>query len=400
MGMAKQLMEKIDARGWSAPNGFVCPDCVYDDFLKGLVRQCLTSKTCSFCGRKARKHVAAPVEALMPAIAGAVEHFFSDPTYAGVPWEDGPLDEGEDTLLMLDSLPLHGHDEFISTVARAFRNQMWVRAAGGMWTASHENEVLSDSWQHFVHTVKHRTRFHFHLDCSDDRMGTSAESPGFLLAKLGELVHRAGLLKSIERGSALFRVRVRNDDSWVASENEMGPPPVSKATSGRMNPAGIRYLYTALEEGTALAEALGSPPQEVVMATFSVARPLTVIDLCNMPSVPSIFDVARLHLHDGLCFLHEFVREISKPVSKHTDERIEYVPTQVVCEWLAQVFEPNGRGSRVDGLMYPSAVRPGGNNLVLFPRRDEWQWVFDGVSYLGASELSLRNWADVSERVG
>lgn len=166
-----------------------------------------------------------------------------------------------------------------------------------------------------------------------------------------------------------------------------------------MNPAGIRYLYTALEDSTALAEALGSPPQEVVLATFSVARQLTVVDLCNMPPVPSIFDVARLHLHDGLCFLHEFVREISKPVSKHTDERIEYVPTQVVCEWFAQVFEPRGESSRVDGLMYPSAVRPGGRNLVLFPRRDGWQWVFDGVTYASASELSLKNWADVSERV-
>jgi RES domain-containing protein len=399
MGRAKREWMEAEERGWSSPEGYVCENCVEDDFLKGLVQQNLASKTCSFCGKKSRKFVAAPLEALMPAIAGAVGHFYSDPTHAGVPWDEGSLDEGECTLSMLDGLPLEGNDKFITAVANALHNQMWVRAAGGMWMASHESEVLSDSWQHFVHTVKHRTRFHFHLDCSDDRLGTSAESPGFLLAKLGELVHRAGLLKSIEQGASLFRVRVRNDDSWAASEHEMGPPPISKATSGRMNPAGIRYLYTALEDSTALAEALGSPPQEVVLATFSVARSLTVVDLCNMPPVPSIFDVARLHLHDGLRFLHEFVREISKPVSKHSDERIEYVPTQVVCEWFAQVFEPRGEGSRVDGLMYPSAVRPGGRNLVLFPRRDGWQWVFDGVKYRSASELSLKTWADVFTRV-
>lgn len=399
MGQEKHRMQMMEERGWSAPDGFVCADSVEDDFLKGLVQQNLASKTCTYCRKKARKEIACPMEALMPSIAGAVFHYFEDPVQAGVPYDGGLVDWGMPTSDVLRALSFDGNEKFVAAVANAFQHEMWVQAAGGMWAGTHEHDELLDSWEHFVHTVKHRTRYHFHLDSAIDRVGTSADSPGVWLDKLGALVKRVGLLQLVEVGTPLFRVRVRRSNGWYPSDETMGPPPVDAATSGRMNPAGISYLYTALEQSTALAETVSSPPQDVVLATFKVERALTVVDLCNTPFVPSIYDVENLPLHDGLQFLKEFVREISEPVSKHADERIEYVPTQVVCEWFAQVFEPRGAGSRVDGLMYPSAVRPGGRNLVLFPRRDGWKWVFDGVTYRGASELSLKNWADVSERV-
>lgn len=399
MGQEKHRMQMMEERGWSAPDGFVCADCVEDDFLKGLVKQNLARKTCTYCGKKALKDIACPAEALMPAIAGAVFHYFEDPVQAGVPYDEGLVDWGMPTSDVLRALSIDGNEKFVAAVANAFHHQMWVQAAGGMWTGTHEHDELLDSWEHFVHTVKHRTRFHFHLDTASDRVGTSADSPGVWLDKLGSLVERARLVQSVEAGTPLFRARVRRGGAWSPSSETMGPPPVEVATSGRMNPAGISYLYTALEDGTALAEAVSAPPQDVVLATYSVARPLSVVDLCTLPPAPSIFDVEKLRLHDGLWFLYEFVREISKPVSKHVDERIEYVPTQVVCEWFAQVFEPRGEGSRVDGLMYPSAVRPGGRNLVLFPRRDGRQWVFDAVTYLSASELSLNTWADIQARI-
>lgn len=399
MGQEKHRMEMMEERGWSAPDGFVCVDCVADEFLKGMVKQNLASKTCDFCGAEAEVDIACPLEVLMPAIAGAVHHYFADPVQAGVPYDGGLVEMGMPTSDVLGALAFGGHDDFVEAVSDAFHHQMWVEAAGGTWAASHEDDELSDSWQHFVRTVKHRTRFHFHLDRPFDRVGTYADSPAAWLDALGQLVKRTKLIKAIEPGWELFRARVQRDEKWTPSVETMGPPPEEFATSGRMNPAGISYLYTALEGSTALAETISSPPQDVVLATFVVARPLNVVDLCTTPAVPSIFDVEKLHLHDGLMFLNDFVHEISRPVSKHSDERIDYVPTQVVCEWFAQVFEPCGEGSRVDGLMYPSAVLPGGRNLVIFPRRDGWQWVFDGVTYRSASELSLKTWADVSERL-
>jgi RES domain-containing protein len=133
----------------------------------------------------------------------------------------------------------------------------------------------------------------------------------------------------------------------------------------------------------------------VVLATFVTSRALSVLDLCGLPDVPSQFDLSKQHQIDQIAFLHEFVTEISQPVSKHDDERIAYVPTQVVSEWFSQVFTPQGKDSRLDGLIYPSAVRPGGKNLVLFPRGDRWERKIDSVDYVGAKELNLSNWIEL-----
>jgi len=58
------------------------------------------------------------------------------------------------------------------------------------------------------------------------------------------------------------------------------------------------------------------------------------------------------------------------------------VPSQVVCEYLAQVFEPTP-GTRLGGLVYPSAVHPGGKNLVVFPD-DRYLETFNGVTFIRA----------------
>jgi hypothetical protein len=143
MGFAKHQWEKAQDRGWNTPDSFVCEDCVDDDHLKELVRAHPEATTCSCCEKKRRKPFAAPLEVLMPSIAGAVYQRFSDPNSAGVPWDDGPVDEGIYTLDMLDSLPLDGHYKFIEAVSESFHNTMWVTAHNGFWLAP----VAMRCWQ-------------------------------------------------------------------------------------------------------------------------------------------------------------------------------------------------------------------------------------------------------------
>lgn len=401
MGRAKQHWEEINERGWNTPDGFVCVDCVEDDHLKALIKANPVSKCCSCCGKKRRKLFAAPIEDLMPSIEGAVRRRFSDPDSAGVPWDGGPVDEGVSTLDMLFTLPLEGNYKFIEVVEGCFHNQMWVDAADGLWLSPTRHEVLSDTWQRFVYTVKHRTRFFFQHE-STQNTGNDwdyADPPGQLLQQVGELVGDIGLIRQISPAKTLYRARVRTGNKWEPNAQELGAPPEERASAGRMNPAGISYLYTALEEGTALAETASVPPLEVVVATFATSRELLVLDLCALPNVPSQFDLSKKHQIDQIAFLHEFVSEISQPVSKHDDERIAYVPTQVVSEWFAQVFRLQGEDSRLDGIVYPSAVRPGGKNLVLFPHGDRWERTFDAVSYVDSKELNLVNWAELTKLI-
>ena len=75
----------------------------------------------------------------------------------------------------------------------------------------------------------------------------------------------------------------------------------------------------------------------------------------------SYFDPEFRTRSDRAAFLRSFVDEISKPVMPR-DEKFEYLPTQVVSEYLASCVEP-----RLDGLVFPSSQTGGhGRNIVLF----------------------------------
>ena len=111
---------------------------------------------------------------------------------------------------------------------------------------------------------------------------------------------------------------------------------------------------------------------------------MQVIDLTLLPTVPSLFDVANKEAREQALFIRAFVEAISVPVTKDGGEHIDYVPTQVICEYLAQIFEP-APGARLGGLIYPSAVQIGGKNLVVFPE-DRYLGSYHGVTFVGAGK--------------
>jgi RES domain-containing protein len=158
-----------------------------------------------------------------------------------------------------------------------------------------------------------------------------------------------------------------------------------------MNPGGIRYLYTAFDRLTAMRE-VGvdrSTRHPVYVASFKLTRPLQVIDLTKPVRLPSVFDLARKGRRERGLFHYGFVREVSKRVVKDDLEHLNYVPTQVVCEYLAQVFKMKG-GGRLDGLIYPSSVHDRGRNLVVFPSQEGITEGFRGATFNGATRRRLK----------
>ena len=399
MGRAKDAWLADQERGWSAPETFVCAECVEDLFLKDLIADNLASPQCSYCDRCDTTDIAAPAEVVIEAIAGAVHHLYADPTSAGVPYEDcGFVVEPTYTADVLLSLPLDCHEDFFDEVVRAFGSSAWVRAAHGHWVTSHDHEQLADSWHSFVQAVKHETRFHFKTAPASPLAGAQELAPGQMLSAIGRVVKAMGLVQSIAAKSALYRSRVRESSStWEPDAQTMGAPPSELARAGRMNPAGISYFYCALQSGTAIAETVPSPPVTAAVATFEATREISVLNLCELPPLPSLFDAAKRAEYEWLMFLHGFVAEISEPVRKDGREHIDYVPSQVVSEWFAQVFRPKGRKSRLDGLLYPSAVARGGKNLVLFPTSRSYERTFESVTYVCATVLDLPDWKSMTD---
>ena len=165
-----------------------------------------------------------------------------------------------------------------------------------------------------------------------------------------------------------------------------------------MNPSGISYLYLGKDRATALAEVLNKPPCCAAVASFRTRRDLLILDLSNLPEMPSLFDSKRYHERDLIIFLKYFIKEISKPVQKNNLEHLDYIPSQVVCEYFAKVFKTD-ENAPIDGLAYPSAIRPGGVNIVLFPPQRRGDRFSDLVCLSEVEEIRFSNWIQLLDAI-
>ncbi|MEI7868037.1 MAG: HEPN-associated N-terminal domain-containing protein [Candidatus Methylumidiphilus sp.] len=384
MGRAKEEMMEAEERGWNRPNGFVCPDCVEDEFLKEIIRENACVIKCDYCGGRTCKYSAAPVSEIMEPIANAVFYYFNDPINSMIPFdheEDSYLLDTTDTRDVLEQLSLDCNEQLFEEIVEAFIHNEWVEAAGGVWSGSHPHEIMSFMWDRFADIVKHEIRYFF--GNSKEELNDEEYTPSNLLPTIGNLVLRHNLISVLPKDSLLFRARPRQiGENWHLNEDELGAPPPEKASSGRMNPAGISYLYLAYTQETSLAEIENDSTQQAAIGKFEVSKDLHILDLSKLPALPSMFDDYSREEREELIFLEKFVSEIKKPVNKNGNEHIEYVPSQIVSEYFALIFQANGK--KIDGILYPSAVHKGGKNLVLFPNERGNSPRFDQVKLIDA----------------
>lgn len=384
---------------WNAPDKFVCEDCVGDEFLKSVIRANATEKKCDYCGRNSEESIAAPVEVVIEPIFKTLKYHYEEPLHAGLPRDGEWLDEirirsTREALYELDV----DEGPLLEDIVEAISNDDWYPCAQGDWLSEHQHKRLRVSWERFSQLIKHRSRFFFlSAETTEEELDEQTYSPEDLLNKITVFAETLGLIKTVASNTELFRVRLSDYSStFFTSFADLGPPPAEKAGAGRMNPIGISYFYLSFEQETALAEVVNRPPCNASIGKFSNTSELRYLDLSELPSTPSIFDRSKAEEREGLLFLKSFVEAISKPTEKNGREHIEYLPSQVVSEYFAQVYrDPEGR--QIDGIAYPSAVRPGGKNLVIFPRNSyEEEWT-DRIELTNASGLHLKTWADVKK---
>ncbi|HWZ47555.1 MAG TPA: HEPN-associated N-terminal domain-containing protein [Herbaspirillum sp.] len=394
MGQAKTAMMESEARGWDAPDSWVCTECVEDAFLKELVTANEEECECSYCGRVSDTPIAAPAECVMQAIADTVYYWYAPPQEVGVPYEDGEwVIQTSVTAEVMAELGLDCQAQFFEDVLSGFHNTCWAECSEGFWAATRENQLLRLAWKSFVEVVKHRTRFHFLAQKDGVAYDTDYLTPDEVLSSIAELLRKFEMLWEVQAGTSIFRCRVRGPhDQWEPDKAQLGAPPSARASAGRMNPAGIAYFYGAFEPGTAIGEVVLHPPTAIAMGVFKTIHPLIVADLTKLPPIPSVFDNSRRNEREAILFLREFTRQISKPIQKNGMEHIDYVPSQVVCEYLAQVFEIDDEGRRLDGIVYPSSIKPGCNNIVLFPSERSWKNKFDRLAFVRSRVVHIEDW--------
>lgn len=108
------------------------------------------------------------------------------------------------------------------------------------------------------------------------------------------------------------------------------------------------------------------------MATFKVVKDLILLDLVNLPEVPSIFEQSDEYLLDraGLIFLHDFVADLTQPIGKDGREHVDYVPSQVVTEYTRYRLTEK-LGKPISGIRYRSARTENGIGCVLFLTQED-----------------------------
>ena len=350
---------------------YVCAECFGDEALQDVVREAVESCVCSFCGEEADEPIAAPVVHVTKYINACLYEEYDDAANC-LPYESAEGGFFGGTIWtpweLLDDINLdlpRDEGELRAAIAYNLDDITWCER--NPFSLNNVDEARY-SWDRFSDIVKHRRRYFF-LNSQDQY--EEALSPGELLEKILESAAHLGLLVKHERGNLkLFRARFQRDGKKLTTAKDLGPPTESQATqSNRMSPAGVVMFYASDTVQTAVREAaISREPGTYVVATFVNTRGITLLDLANLPPIPSLFqpvrDSAEFHPRKVLQFLHEVASALSEPVARDGREHIEYVPSQVVTEFVRSRELP-----RIDGVVYRSAVDDG-NSFVLFAEQD------------------------------
>jgi hypothetical protein len=373
MGIEKHqclAMLDTDMRPGAVAGSYVCDRCFDDRGIREFVRTNASSRRCDFCLRTARSEIAAELPHVVRYIHGCLSREYEDPNNAvawdgawqgAEVWSTGELVFEEVGL----ELPKDDHGRLRKALSHGLGdgNREWCRV--GPYTAR-QREVYRWSWENFCRFVKHERRYFF---LTPQREDNYLLAPARLLRRIADLCERHGLFRIVKAGTVLHRTRRRPKGEALWGALDLGPPPAEKAIlPNRMSPAGVPMFYASDDPETALLE-IFQEPGVYATATFKLRRDARVLDLSDVPRIPTIFeepsDEADGGDRDGLIFLHSFAEAVSQPIDRKDRAHIDYVPTQVVTEYFRSMRRPR-EATAVDGICYTSAKNPPRKSYVLY----------------------------------
>jgi len=352
------------------PDLRVCAECFGDEGLKNYVNARANSRKCSFCGAKSKRDIAAPLDKLVDHMQSCLAQDYSNPNDAGMVYESaegGYQGEVSDTYdfvrweLELD-LPNDEDDKLFDAICSGLGDQLWCSAH--LYSLG-PHKALAYSWRTFCSLVKHERRYFFTRNTrdSDDR---ELLSPSELLRTIVQFARDSGLVRTLPSRQTYFRARWQDPGTVLAQPHELGPPPLKRAAQSRMSPAGIVMMYVSEDASTALYETVNAVGNYAI-GTFRTRRDISILDLAELTPVPSLFeetpDSLEYDPRRNLIFLHHLAHDISRPIARDDRIHIDYVPTQVVTEYVRSARFSNGP---LDGIRYRSSRRDGGISIVLF----------------------------------
>ena len=353
MGYFSEQMIAQQEQGWDFQEGAVCTGCIADSHLRKVIESnAVESVHCDFCENTSAADIDVLVEALM---GGIVKEY--EPAIEGVSWDGSEggyqwnpkwdswdlIDEFSDAI---------GNEAVVGKIRLSVHPQDWVEKD---FQVRRRNDVLGDAWSSFCETIKYRTRYTIWLRPATEKPDPGEVLPAAILDQIGELIKEVGLIRSLSEGETWWRTRFE-DEPISPTAKELGTTPTKLARqANRMSPAGLPLFYGAEQLDTAISEATGHAETHQMSGRFQLHGNAKVVDFTAMPDIPSVFDPKLGHRRRELIFMHQFVKQLSEPTGEGNDQ-VDYVPTQVVTEFILQRLL--GKGT-VDGVIYKSSLGEG-----------------------------------------
>lgn len=373
MSSIKRHSDDVEARGFGEVDELaVCLVCVHDAVLREELRPDLNAHRCTFCGAVSDEDdtpVAVDFEQFMRVVMGGVRFLYWTVEDSGMPYdsEDAVYVGGD----VVDKATVAHEvcfgdvtDDVLNAITDAITEDEWTPALGTAGP-TRPDQRLFYGWDSLCEKVKYQSRFVFLSPHDPAAVHPDDIGALELLRHLEQIIARHGMRRAVPAGRRFWRGRPTDDPGMLvtwANAAQLGSPPRNIASSNRFSPAGISMFYGSDAPDTVLAEIrTHGTGSHAVVGAFETARDLALLDLVDLPPLPSVYtDAGRRPDFFDLAFLRGFVADLVRPVVPDDRIHIEYVPTQIVTEYLRLAA-----ADPVDGILFRSA-RNGGVNVVLF----------------------------------
>jgi hypothetical protein len=172
----------------------------------------------------------------------------------------------------------------------------------------------------------------------------------------------------LKAGEVLYRARIgvagryfRDRGGWTPDiafqpylREQIAAPPPPEATAGRVNRAGVSFLYLSTDESTAAAEVRPHPGQTISIGAFRALGDVRIADFGALEISDFASSNSRLDLFH---LAYSIDRALSLPVTPRELQR--YTVTQFVGDIM--------RRRRYDGIRFRSSLSRGSNACVFRP---------------------------------
>lgn len=339
----------------------ICEHCIAENELKREIQERgAVIQECSICHRKGGRALPAGDNRAKRIFRALVRLNYSEWDYNGhvggdffqcilfgknkifdLPEDASALDFESAFLVLEDNWYPNDHDE--------------ISLGGGYWDG-YVLRGLRDHLDDSVNSILKRAFEYNYFELEDEvvrliesiRKDISQELlPGAEYARARIGIKERMRTKSLGFGLG-FDVIYKPDRYYLPfSQSEIGRPPISKASEGRLNRARVALLYLASDVNTAVAELRPHPGHLVSTSLFRLTRPLHVADFST---------------HDIRNFLNDDRLEILRRILSFSAVlNLPVQPEQRELYLLTQLFADCVRQSGFEAIAFRSSLGPGTN---------------------------------------